>query len=504
MYEAELEKVQKYIIKDSGVKVLFVSKKEYYEKALTWMNEIDSLKHVLIIDEKGPNSYQELMNTGFKKTIPAIRPKASDIAGLIYTSGTTGDPKGVLLSHGNFTSQVHALKKSFYMLDEKTRTLSFLPWAHSYGQTAELNTLLKLGGSTGFAEGPTTIVGDLQLVKPTMLVAVPRVFNRVYDGILMKIRDKGGLAQKLFDMGTKENKKKRELAKQGKSSLMNSIKLALVDKIVYSKLRALFGGNLQLSISSSAALSAHIAQFMFDIGAPVYEAWGMTEISPAGTVNTPAEYKIGSCGKAIDKVRLVIDRTGMNDDSAEGELVIYGPNVMQGYHNKPEETKATMTSDGGLRTGDRAFVDKDGFLFITGRIKEQFKLENGKFVYPSAIEEHVKLLPGVEQALIFGLNKPYTVCLIVPDFIVMEKVAKEKGLPIDKNEFVHNPAVIKMYEDEIRDHLKKTFASYELPKKILLLSEGFTTENGMLTPTLKLKRREVLKKYSDMIDALYL
>jgi long-chain acyl-CoA synthetase len=193
----------------------------------------------------------------------------------------------------------------------------------------------------------------------------------------------------------------------------------------------------------------------------------------------------------------------MNDDSAEGELVIYGPNVMQGYHNKPEETKATMTSDGGLRTGDRAFVDKDGFLFITGRIKEQFKLENGKFVYPSAIEEHVKLLPGVEQALIFGLNKPYTVCLIVPDFIVMEKVAKEKGLPIDKNEFVHNPAVIKMYEDEIRDHLKKTFASYELPKKILLLSEGFTTENGMLTPTLKLKRREVLKKYSDMIDALY-
>ncbi len=504
MYEAELEKVQKYIIKDSGVKVLFVSKREYYEKALTWMNEIDSLKHIFIIDEKGPNSYRELMNNGFKKIIPAIRPTAGDIAGLIYTSGTTGDPKGVLLSHGNFSSQVHALVKSFYMLDDKTRTLSFLPWAHSYGQTAELNTLLKLGGSTGFAEGPATIVGDLQLVKPTMLVAVPRVFNRVYDGILMKIRDKGGLAQKLFEMGTEENKKKREWARLGKSSLMNSLKLALVDKIVYSKLRALFGGNLQLSISSSAALSAHIAQFMFDIGAPVYEAWGMTEISPAGTVNTPVEYKIGSCGKAIDKVRLVIDRTGMNDDSAEGELIIYGPNVMQGYHNKPEETKATMTHDGGLRTGDRAFVDKDGYLYITGRIKEQFKLENGKFVYPSAIEGHVKLLPSVEHAMIFGLNKPYTICIIVPDFLVMEKVAKEKGLPVDKNEFVQHPAVIKMYEDEIHDHLKSTFASYELPKKILLLSEGFTTENGMLTPTLKLKRREVLKKYSDMIDALYL
>jgi long-chain acyl-CoA synthetase len=156
-----------------------------------------------------------------------------------------------------------------------------------------------------------------------------------------------------------------------------------------------------------------------------------------------------------------------------------------------------------LRTGDRAYVDKNGFLFITGRIKEQFKLENGKFVYPSAIEEHIKLLPSIEQAMIFGLNKPYTVCVVVPDFAVMEKVAKEKGLPTDKNEFVKNPAVIKLYEDEINNHLKKTFASYELPKKILLLSEGFTTENGMLTPTLKLKRREVLKKYSGMIEALY-
>ncbi len=503
MYEAELEKVQKYILKDSGVKVLFVSKRTIYESAQAWMKEIETLKHVIIIDEKGPNSYQELMDNGLKKIVPAIRPTADDIAGLIYTSGTTGDPKGVLLSHGNFSSQVHALCKSFHMLNDKTSTLSFLPWAHSYGQTAELNTLLKLGGSTGFAESPATIVGDLQLVKPTMLVSVPRIFNRVYDGIQKKISDKGGLAQKLFNMGIEEHKKKRELAKQGKSSLINSIKLAIVDKIVYSKLRELFGGNLQLSISSSAALSAHIAQFMFDIGIPVYEAWGMTEISPAGTVNTPADYKIGSCGKAIDKVRLVIDRTGMDDDSVEGELVVYGPNVMQGYHNKPEETKATMTEDGGLRTGDRAFVDKDGFLYITGRIKEQFKLENGKFVYPSAMEEHVKLLPSVEQAMIFGLNKPFTVCVVVPDFLVMEKVAKEKGLPADRNEFVKNPAVIKMYEEEIYNHLKDAFASYELPKKILLLSEGFTTENGMLTPTLKLKRREVLKKYMDMIDSLY-
>ncbi len=503
MYEAELDSMWKYIIKDSEVKALFVSKKEIYEKALTWKNEIDTLKYVFIINETGPGSYQELMENGFKNIVPSFKPTSEDIAGLIYTSGTTGNPKGVLLSHGNFSSQVHALLKAFHMLSDKTRTLSFLPWAHSYGQTAELNTLLMLGGSTGFAESPATIVGDLQLVKPTMLVAVPRIFNRVYDGIQQKIRDKGGLAQTLFNMGAEENKKKRELAKQGKSSLINELKIKLVDKIVYSKLRELFGGNLELSISSSAALSANIAQFMFDIGAPVYEAWGMTEISPAGTVNTPADYKVGSCGKAIDKVKLVIDKTGMDPDANDGELIIYGPNVMKGYHNKPEETKATMTDDGGLRTGDRAYVDKEGFLYITGRIKEQFKLENGKFVYPSAIEEEVKLLGSVEQAMIFGLNKPYTVCVIVPDFVVMKKVAKEKGLPEDKEAFVKDPKVIKMYEDEINEHLKKTFASYELPKRVLLLSEGFTVENGMLTPTLKLKRREVLKKYQDMIDSLY-
>ncbi|MDD5711844.1 MAG: AMP-binding protein, partial [Smithellaceae bacterium] len=397
----------------------------------------------------------------------------------------------------------HALCKAFHMLDENTVTLSFLPWAHSYGQTAELNTLIRLGGSTGFAESPATIVDDLQLVKPTMLIAVPRIFNRVYDALNQKMKDEGGIKKALFDAGLNACAKKRELAKEGKKSLLNDLKFKIIDGIVFQKIRDRFGGRLELAISSSAALSPHIAQFFFDIGIPIYEAWGMTEISPAGTVNTPAKYRIGSCGIALDKVKLVIDRTGMEPGTKEGELIVYGPNVMQGYHNKPEDTKATMTDDGGLRTGDRAYLDDDGFLYITGRIKEQFKLENGKFVYPSAIEEEVKLLPSVEQAMIFGLNKPYTVCVIVPDFIVMDKIAAEKGFPADHEAFVKDQRVIKYYEDEVQAHLKGKVGAYEVPKKVVLLMEGFTVDNGMLTQTLKLKRREVLKKYQPVIDKLY-
>jgi long-chain acyl-CoA synthetase len=492
----------KYIITDSEVKVLFVSKREIYDRIARWKSEIPNLKHMIVLED-GENSYKELREKGRASKVPSIHPAADDIAGLIYTSGTTGNPKGVLLSHANFSSQVHALCKSFFMLNQNTRTLSFLPWAHSYGQTAELNTLLRLGGSTGFAESAATIVSDLLLVKPTMLVAVPRIFNRVYDGLNTKMKEQGGLAQKLFNMGVEESKRKRELAREGRSSLVNAAKLKVADAVVFKKIRDRFGGRLELAISSSAALSPHIIQFFFDIGIPIYEAWGMTEVSPAGSVNTPAEYRIGSCGKALDKVKFVIDREGMGDDTKDGELIVYGPNVMQGYHNKPDETTATMTRDGGLRTGDRAFLDSEGFLFITGRIKEQFKLENGKFVYPAVMEEEIKLLPSVEQAMIFGLNKPHTVCVVVPDFVVMEKVIREKGFPADRAEFARNPGVIKYYETEILNHLKSKFASYELPKKVLILGEGFTVENGMLTPTLKLKRREVLKKYQPTIDSLY-
>jgi long-chain acyl-CoA synthetase len=229
----------------------------------------------------------------------------------------------------------------------------------------------------------------------------------------------------------------------------------------------------------------------------------MTELSPAGTINSPQHNRLGSAGRAIDKVRLVIDKTFDGDNQEEGELIVYGPNVMKGYHNKPEETRATMTEDGGLRTGDRAYIDADGYLHITGRIKEQFKLENGKFVSPATLEEEIKLLPCVEHTMIYGLNRPYTVCLVFPDFIVMEKLAAQKGWPLEPAAMVADPAVRSYIETQILGRLDGKFGSYEIPKRFIILSEGFSVDNGMLTQTFKLKRREVLKAYQPMIEAAY-
>ncbi len=503
MYEAELKKTWKYIITDSTIKVLLVSNKDVYEKVKNWPEEIDSLSDIVLIQGAGPGTMAELEATGKKNPVPSIYPDPEDIAGLIYTSGTTGSPKGVLLSHGNFTSNVHAVRKSQKLLDETMRTLSFLPWAHSYGQTAELHFLMSVGGSTGFAEGPLTIVDDLALVKPTFLVAVPRIFSRVYDGLHTKMNEQGGLAKKLFFMGKNAGIEKRKLAKAGRSSFMTNLKFNIADKIVFKKIREKFGGRLMYSMSSSAALSPDIAKFFTDVGIPVYEAWGMTELSPAGTVNSPEFNKVGSAGRAIDKVRLVIDKTFDSENPDEGELIVYGPNVMKGYHNKPEETRAAMTEDGGLRTGDRAYIDEDGFLFITGRIKEQFKLENGKFVSPATMEEEIKLLPCVEHTMIYGLNKPYTICLVFPDFVVMEKYAKKNKLPTDPKAMVAHDTVKTYIENQILNHVKGKFGSYEVPKRFVILSEGFSIENGMLTQTFKLKRREVLKKYEPMIATLY-
>jgi long-chain acyl-CoA synthetase len=503
MYKAELEKIWKYIITDSGTRVLFVRDDVIYAKVKNWVNEIDSLKNIFVLDGTGPESLAELEKLGATNNVPAIHPDPEDIAGLIYTSGTTGDPKGVLLSHGNFSSNVHACCKNMPMLDETTVTLSFLPWAHSYGQTAELNTLIRLGGSCGFAESPATIVDDLLLVKPTLLVAVPRIFNRVYDGLHAKMNQDGGLAKALFFMGKNAGIKKRALAREGKSSAWTNFKFNLANKIVFSKVRERFGGKLQMTISSSAALSPNIAEFFFDIGLPIYEAWGMTEISPAGSGNTPMAYKIGSVGKPMDKMTFTIDKTETGPESREGELIVYGPNVMKGYHNKPQETAETMTADGGLRTGDRAYIDDDGFVYITGRIKEQFKLENGKFVYPASIEEEIKLIPYVEFAMVYGLNMPYTVAMVYPDFVVLGKYAKENNLPDAPEEMIKDARVKKLFEDAIAGQLKGKFGTYEVPKKILLMSEGFTVENGMLTQTLKLKRRAVLQKYQADIDRLY-
>lgn len=507
MYEAELVKIWKYIIADSQTKVLFVSKPEIYEKIKDFPKEIGTLKHIFVIDAEGENSMAALEKKGAAKPVAPQIPTPDDIAELIYTSGTTGNPKGVLLSHGNFSSNSLAGCKMYPELfkndGKDALTLAILPWAHSYGQSGELFAVILKGGAMGLVESPQTIVNDIVAVKPTWLVAVPRVFNRIYDGLWTKMNKEGGLPKTLFVMGVNAAKRKRELAAEGKTCLMTNLKFKIADKIVFQKIRERLGGRLQGSMTASAAMNPEIANFFFDIGIPVYDCYGLTETSPAAAMNASFDYRLGSVGKAIEKVKIVIDPSVVEEGATDGEVIIYGPNVMKGYHNRPEDTKAIMTPDGGLRTGDRGRLDKDGFLFITGRIKEQYKLENGKFVFPVALEEEICLIHFVQQALIYGLNRPYNVCLVVPDFEVLLEYAKEKGLPQDIKTLVKRQDIIDMFSEEITKHLKGKFGGYEIPKKFLLLDEPFSLDNGTLTQTMKLKRNVVLKMYNDQIEALY-
>lgn len=502
MYEAELLKVWEYIIADADIKALFVANRDIYNKLEPFFPSAPMLEKVILMDGSGPDTLAGLEEKGAAAPVPAKQPDSSTIGVLIYTSGTTGDPKGVLLSQGNLSSNSHARIKKFHQFDENERTLNILPWAHVYG-LGEMITFCQIGASVGLAENVTTISEDILKVKPTFLIAVPRVFNKIYDGLWTRMNEEGGLAKKLFVMGYESGKKRRELAAQGKSSFLVNAKFAVADKIVFSKIREKLGGRLKGSMTGSAATNVEISNFFWDVGIPLYDVYGLTETTPAATMNCPDECKLGSVGTPIDQCRIVIDKSATEDDANDGEIIIYGPNVMQGYYKKEKATQEVMTEDGGFRTGDRGRIDEDGFLFITGRIKEQFKLENGKYVFPASIEEDIKLNHFIENAMVYGEGKQYNVCVVVPDFAALEKWAAENNLPSEPRELVEREELKTFLEKEIVKQLKETYGSYEIPKRFIFTAEPFSLENGALTQTMKLKRRVVYDQYKEAIESVY-
>jgi long-chain acyl-CoA synthetase len=503
MYESELLHIWKYIIKDSGLKILFVANPAIFEKIKDFPKDIPALEKILIVDSVGEDSMAALEKSGAAHPVPSTRPSPDDIAGLIYTSGTTGDPKGVLLSHGNFTSNTLAGIKKYPELDENELTLAILPWAHAYGQTGELYNVIKLGAALAIAESPATVAGDLALVKPNWLIAVPLIFKRIYDGLHKKMAETGGIAKTMFDMGVAAAKKKRELAAEGKSCLLTNLKFMIADKVVFSKVREKMGGRLMGAMTGGSAMNPDVAQFFFDIGIPIYDCYGMTETAPAIAMNASYSYRLGSVGQALDKIRIVIDASVVEEGATDGEVVAYGPNVMKGYHNKPEQTREVLTPDGGLRTGDRGRLDKDGFLYITGRIKDQFKLENGKFVFPASMEEDICLNPYVQSAVVYGENRGFTICLVVPDFAALKAYAATNQLPGDMNLLLERGEITTLISNGVTEQLKKKYGNYEIPRKFVFLKDSFTLENGLLTPTMKIKRRLVVDKYKEQIAAQY-
>ncbi|MBN2568499.1 MAG: long-chain fatty acid--CoA ligase [Deltaproteobacteria bacterium] len=503
MYESELEYLWEYIVRDSTIKVLFVATSAIYEKVKTFVASIPTLEKIIVVDGKDEYSMKAIELKGERRPIPAIHPGPDDIAVLIYTSGTTGEPKGVLLSHGNLSSNSRAGLRMYPEIIPGGRSFAILPWAHSFGLTAELIAMISIGGAVGLMDSVATITDDLALVRPTWLISVPRVFNKIYEGLWSRMNEQGGLAKKLFVMGVEKAREKRELAEQGRSCLVTNLKVAVADRIVFRKIRDRLGGCLMGSLTGGAAMNVEVARFFFDIGIPLYNCYGLTEMSPAVTMNASFDNRLGSVGKAIENVRIVIDSPVAGENSGDGEIIAYGPNVMKGYHNKPEETKKVMTEDGGFRTGDRGRLDEDGFLYITGRIKEQYKLENGKFVFPVSLEEEIKLVPFVENAMVYGDGKPYNVCLVVPDVQAWEKYAKCNGpIPYSKD-LAQRDDVRDRIRSEIRNALNGKYGNYEIPQEFVFISEGFTVENGLLTQTMKLKRHVILERYREQIESAY-
>lgn len=503
MYEKERTRTWKYIITDSAVKVLIVSNEEIYDKVKGFLNEIPTLEKIVVIDKEGEDSLKALEASGADHPFEPVVPGPDDIAVLIYTSGTTGDPKGVLLSHGNLTYTSRGGYKLYPELSESHVGLSILPWAHSYALSGELNNWIQFGGSLGFMRDVTTLAQDLKLVRPTYLVCVPRLFNKIYDGIMARMEAEGGFKKKLFNAARNTAQKKRELTEQGTSSFMINLKFAVLDKLVFSKIRAGFGGRLKGALTASAVMNRDIGEFFYDLGAPAYDCYGLSETSPAVAMNCPDAYRLGSVGKVLEGQKVMIDTSVVEDGSDDGEIIVYGPNVMKGYHNKPEATRKVMTGDGGFRTGDLGRFDKDGFLYMTGRIKEQYKLENGKYVFPASLEEDIKLLPNVANVMVYGEGKPYNICLVHPDFGILGQYAEKQNIPSDPESLVKNSDVTDMIEKEIAESLKKKYGGYEIPKKFFFLVDDFTLENNMMTQTMKLKRRIAKKTYQDLIDSAY-
>ncbi len=501
MYEAQQPKDWEYIISDSEAKVVLVANEEIYDVVHPLIDKLDSLERVIYFD--GPahseDSYAAMMEHGSKNPTDAYHPEPDDLCGFIYTSGTTGKPKGVLLSHSNLMSNVNGVQELLTIGPDDV-SLCFLPWAHSFGQVCELHCLLSMGASMGLAEDVTTIIENLSEVQPTLLFSVPRIFNRIYDAVHKKMAAEGGVAKMLFDRGLANSEKIRKAEEAGQSpGFLTKTMNGFYDSLVFSKIRAKFGGRLKYAFSGGAALSPEVAEFIDNLNITVYEGYGLTETSPIATCNYPGNRKIGSVGKPLPGVEISIEPVEGYPEGT-GEVCVKGPNVMQGYHNLPEKTEAVLEEDGTFHTGDLGRVDEDGFLWILGRVKEQYKLENGKYVVPGPVEEQLKLSPFINQVMVEGTNKPYNVALIVVDEESLAEWARDHG--IDKEEMLDHRETHRLYSEEL-ERVGSTLKGYAKPRKFALIDEEWTPENDMLTPTLKLKRRVVMEKYGDMIEGLY-
>ncbi|MAO64488.1 MAG: long-chain fatty acid--CoA ligase [Balneola sp.] len=516
-----------YILQDSGVKIFFVSTGFQLKKAVEIFDDCEDLSEVIAFDEPKLEHLQEenyvrmfddvLLDGGkhlqknwdtIKKRTQEVEP--DDVCTLIYTSGTTGKPKGAMLTHHNIVSNVKAATQHIYW-DHTDRLLSFLPLCHSFERTAGYYAMISSGVEIYYAESVDTVSKNMPEAKPTIMISVPRLFEKMYNLIVKSVEEGSDAKKAIFNWAVETGRKYSE----GKRGLV-TLQKKIADKLVFDKLKERTGGHVRLFVSGGAALPPDIDTFFQCAGMNILQGYGLTETSPVMAANKPGQEKIGAVGTIIPGVTVAIQ--GLENaemlgqisgedyptslSTGEGEILCKGPNVMKGYWKNEEATNEMIDDDGWLHTGDVGKFD-DGFLKITDRIKHMIVNAGGKNIYPGPIEDLFKTSKWIDQIVVVGEGQNYMAAIIVPDFEAVGKFLKDQGIKFaDNNELIALDEVKDLFKKEIRS-FSKELASHEKIRDFRLVADEFTVETGEITPTLKVKRRVIADKYGHLIDDIF-
>lgn len=495
-----------YILHDSGAVAIFVSTDAQAAKIAEIRGEAPNVRQVITfadqptnadltlaaLETSGASVDSEARRGILKNRADSVRP--DDVATLIYTSGTTGEPKGVMLTHDNLYSNVMASTVAVPFEGQDT-CLSFLPLSHVFERMSGHYLMLATGTSIAYAESVDTVPQNLVEVRPTLVLSVPRLYEKMYARVLENALSGGAVKKRIFYWAQSVAGRWADVKLAGGTPQgLLAAQYALAQKLVFSKLKARTGGRLRYFVSGGAPLAPEINKFFYAAGLVILEGYGLTETSPVISVNTPKDFRIGTVGKPILGVEVAI--------AADGEILTRGPHVMKGYYNKPAATAEAIDADGWFHTGDIGEI-RDGFLAITDRKKDIIVTAGGKNIAPQPIENRIKTNKYVSQAVMIGDKRKFPIMLIVPDWDALEKWARYKQISFgSRAELLTIPAVREKMEREVAGELEG-LARFETPKKIGLIEHDFSVERGELTPTLKVKRRVIDKAYKSLIDALY-
>jgi long-chain acyl-CoA synthetase len=500
IYQTNSPEECRYVLENSDSKVVVVEDAEQLEKVRAVRDQLPKLEQIVMMTGSAEDaiSMDELAAKGgggddatWEALYNAVTPQ--DICTFIYTSGTTGPPKGCIISHGNYRSMLDMVNGVSVIEDEDVAYL-YLPLAHSFALLIQFGTF-DLGTTLAYWErDPLKILPNLAELKPTYFPSVPRIFEKIYTAATSAIEKEGGLKKAIFNWAIKVGEKMREAERAGrKPGFLLQRQYDFADKKVLSKIRGLFGGRIRLAVSGAAPINPEILRFFDAAGVLVLEGWGMTETSTAATISTPDDFKVGTIGKPFPGCEVKI--------ADDGEILVKGPNVFQGYHKNPEATAETIVN-GWLHTGDIGEVEPDGFIKITGRKKDIIITAGGKNITPANLEAEIKQHPLVSQCVVVGDRRPYLVALVTLDPEEAVKYAQENNLSEDPTQLAANPDVKAAIEAHV-EKINQNFARVEQVKKISILPEDLSQESGELTPTLKVKRAVVAQKHEGAIEQLY-